>query len=416
MKRLHGQVAEKTAMAISLSFFLSCALTASPIAVIDSEPEHPVRLAVGLLESVDSAQIETLDGLTAWNESGAVFLIPETSVYLRRDGGAIRLVFGDRSSGARGIHWRIHPNTSPARLSGVGYRGEFDAFLSMMSEARSPGMTVVNRVDLEEYLRGVVPGEIGLIKADHYEALKAQAVAARTYAVRNLGRWSRRGYDLLATSADQVYSGVDSETDLTDHAIQETLGEVVLFDGDPIDAFFHSTCGGATTTRREAWGTPNSPYLLAQTDRIGDSYACDASKYFSWTESYSGETLSRLASPYDSIAVTILETDAYERNRRVMVFRHSEALGDTFEVISGDTIRRSIPRAGGGWLRSTRFTTELDGSGLRIAGRGWGHGIGMCQMGAIGRARFGQNYREILGFYYPGTIVSRIDDAPIPTP
>jgi peptidoglycan hydrolase-like amidase len=140
-------------------------------------------------------------------------------------------------------------------LDGVAYRGVFEV------HGDAGGLTVVNLVNVEDYLRGVVPNELSPLAFPQVEALKAQAVAARTYALRNRGKFEDKGYDLCATSACQVYKGKASEHPVSDEAVDETRGIVATYEGEPIEAFYTSTCGGHTEDAQNVFEGESEPYL-----------------------------------------------------------------------------------------------------------------------------------------------------------
>ncbi len=141
-------------------------------------------------------------------------------------------------------------------LDGVAYRGVLEV------RGDEAGLTVVNVVNVEDYLRGVVPNELSPLAFPQIEALKAQAVAARTYALRNRGKFADRGYDLCATSACQVYKGKSSEHPVSDEAIEDTRGIIATYEGAPIEAFYTSTCGGHTEDAQNVFeGGEAAPYL-----------------------------------------------------------------------------------------------------------------------------------------------------------
>lgn len=144
------------------------------------------------------------------------------------------------------------------RVEGRRYRGKIEVFLNDRG-----GLNVVNELPLEQYLRGVVPREMGPAVFDELEALKAQAVAARTYAIANLAEFRDEGYDICATPRCQVYGGMDDEHPLSDRAVAETAGEIVLFDGRPIDALYSSTCGGHTENVQVVFPLKRAEYLKA---------------------------------------------------------------------------------------------------------------------------------------------------------
>jgi stage II sporulation protein D len=301
-------------------------------------------------------------------------------------------------------------------LRGAPYRGEM-----VVQPGSGGGMTAVNRVDIESYLLGVVPRELGPTGSQYPEAAKAQAVAARTYAVKHLGARSRQGFDVYASTADQVYGGAAAEVPLVSEAVRATRGEVLVYGGTAIDAFYHSTCGGRTAAIEEVWSQAPVPYLVSVVDvdpRTGEAYD-RLSGRFRWTERWSAaelvSTLNRtLADSLRGRAITqirdarVVERTQSGRVRRMVV---STDAGDF--NLGRDRVRWILLTARGAVLNSSKFDVSVarDAGGavsaLTVDGMGWGHGIGMCQFGAIGRALAGQDYRTILDAYYPRTRLVR---------
>ena len=154
-------------------------------------------------------------------------------------------------------HLRIESSGAPLEIETRAYRGTLEIF----GNARRT-LTVVNELPLEEYLRGVVPNELSPTSFGEIEALKAQAVAARTYIQRNLGQFRNEGYDICATDACQVYFGARTEDPLATQAVNETRGIVATYDGKPITAFYSSTCGGRTEDAENIFGE-RVPYLVS---------------------------------------------------------------------------------------------------------------------------------------------------------
>ena len=278
---------------------------------------------------------------------------------------------------------------------------------------------VVNRAHVDRYLLGVLPSELGQRTENEFEAVKAQAVAARTYALSRLGQYGSAEYDLRADVQDQMYAGVERTPDWVRKAVAQTRGEVLRFTGNLIDAYYHSTCGGFTDNIEDVWPKPPQPYLVAADD---DTF-CRWSKYYTWTEIWDASTLEKNLAAYlrtDSTApfssfdrITALRTEgktAGGRGRRLVVVTDRGPW-----EISADRIRWALgrPSTGGAVLESARFEIrpEYDESGnlarLTAQGGGYGHGVGMCQCGMIGRARAGQGYREILAHYYPGATIEK---------
>jgi stage II sporulation protein D len=282
---------------------------------------------------------------------------------------------------------------------------------------------VVNRLTMDDYLRGVVPLEIGNRTAAEFAAVQAQAVAARTYAYKHLT--NSRAFDMYSTVQDQVYGGVDAEKPQADSAILTTADVLVLYNGQPITTPYHSTCGGSTAAVTEVWyNQSDEPYLKPVSDRIPgtDSYYCDPSPRFKWTQDFDAQGLRSVMEKYLSAytnapksglgrIIDIREQGRTPSGRVAALIVETESGSYT---LRGNDIR-FVLRSGtnNATLNSTYFTfTEQKSGGevsnLSINGRGYGHGIGMCQWGAIGRARAGQNFRTILETYYPGTTIGRI--------
>ncbi len=302
------------------------------------------------------------------------------------------------------------------------YRGEFLIFA-----AGGNRLTVVNVVDLESYLRGVVPAEIGAADPDRFEAVKAQAVAARSYTLAYLNRWRNRGFDLLATVHDQVYEGVAGERDDVDRALRETSGVVAIYDKRPIEAYYSSTCGGTTAAADEVWERPGRDYLKARWDRRrkGDAFFCVVSPLYRWTETWKGAELERILKQTLPAATGRKNPASWGRLRDVKLkkktkSRRAKDLEIVFEKekfhVGHDPLRWILRRPGGGLLRSCLLldvdTKKRSGRirEVRIRGAGYGHGVGLCQYGAIGMSKAGYDYKQILRFYYKGIRIVRSYD------
>ena len=279
-------------------------------------------------------------------------------------------------------------------------------------------VTAINRVDMEEYLLGVVPREIGRVGPERFEAAKAQAVAARTYAVRYLGRRESLGFDVFATVQDQVYGGLQDEYDLVSRAVRETAGEILTYEGQPIEAYYHSTCAGQTAAIEEVWNERPVPYLRSVRDvdpRTGQAYDHFSSR-FTWTQRWPIDEMQSILSRTlaDSVrpgmdgvgSLRDIRILARTESGRIARMRITTTSGD-FHV-GGDRVRWIFLTPTGAILNSSRFDVEIvrndagDPVEVVATGGGWGHGIGMCQVGAMGRAEAGQDYRTILETYYQG--------------
>lgn len=300
-------------------------------------------------------------------------------------------------------------------IDGRPFRGAIEVV------ARDGQLTFVNVVSLEEYLAGVVNAEMGPRGPAERAALEAQAIVSRTYALANRGRFGSAGYDLLAGVSDQVYGGVASETADGRAAVRGTAGVVLTYRGQLITPFFHSTCGGRTADPEEAFrNVRRRPYLRSVSDRKPGGFYCDISPRFSWRVEWDGATLRdilRRTVPatlgIDADAVDVLR-DVYVRRRgrsgRVTDLRIVVSDGEV--PVPGWAVRRVLETPEGTVLGGTLIEVDVSHEGdrltqLTVTGRGWGHGVGMCQWGAVGRARAGQDARTILQTYFPGTKLVR---------
>jgi len=312
----------------------------------------------------------------------------------------------------------VAPPRSDAFVSwgGVRYRGT----LSLV--ATDTAILIVNVVPLEDYLRGVVPLELGVRSPNESAALEAQAVAARSHAVVRQREGTSRPYDLTRWVSDQVYGGVEVEHPLSDAAVARTAGKVLAQGGRVVLAPYHSTCGGHTAAADEAWkGRENASYLRGVSDRApgSDRAWCEISPRFRWERLLDRRALDDAVARYVQArgtgmlagggAVRGVRIEGHSASGRVA----SLALDTEGGVIrlTGSEVRSTLRDARGEILNSTYFSLEpvvgRDGRlmQLTLRGAGNGHGVGMCQWGAIGRARAGHDALAILQAYYPGTQV-----------
>ncbi len=318
-------------------------------------------------------------------------------------------------NGGDAVALRIAPldPSVPLEVNGKKYRGTLEFHVD------GAGFICVNVLPLEEYLRGVVPLEMGRHDETRLEALKAQAVAARTYAVKRALARTREPFDLHSSVQDQVYGGAGAEHPMSDRSIRETAGLLLLYGDSLAHTYYHSTCGGKTASRHEMWGGEHIPYLVSSpdTDEAGQAW-CRASRYMDWTQTWSVDALSGIARRNMSAAgvrnppafhvVTGFDVRGRYDDGRI---RQLDLKTDKGIIpLRGDKTRWALkPAPGTGRiLESARFDIEIKAGRVTARGSGFGHGIGMCQMGALGRAAAGQNYTQILQAYYPGTELAKL--------
>ena len=263
--------------------------------------------------------------------------------------------------------------------------------------AEAGRIQVLNRIGLEDYVASTVGGE--MVSSWPSEALRAQAVAARTYALYQASRRRGAAWDVRATAASQVYRGVEAETRETRSATRATAGQVLTYAGAPILAVFHSTAGGRTATAGEVWGE-DLPYL-----RVVEVEDEDAAPHTYWRTVFETEALRGVL---EAAGVSVGQLQGLSIGRRTASGRVERLVvhGSAADVeLGGRRLRTLLSEMG---LRSTLFEIRESPVGFIFVGSGHGHGVGMSQWGARAMARQGASYKRILGRFYPGTRLERL--------
>lgn len=415
---------QRGALLLPLAALLGACTVAGPRAdgVGARDPESPAPrvpltrtmpdVRVGIVVDAAAVRLESDGRLTLTDDAGRVLDEGAGPWTVTRAADGIEARRGATTTGVEdGLV--VRASRGRIRVEGTAYYG------AILFRPAAVGVTAVNLLDLETYLRGVVPLEIGTGRpAEELEAVKAQAIAARTYALRHAGRRADLGFDYHGSVLDQAYGGADAEDAVATRAVTETRGMVLTYDGEPIEAYYHSTCGGRTAAMEEVWPDEGRPYLRSVSDRRpGGGWYCEASSRFRWVESWDEPALldaltiglqgrtGRPVSVVESLAVAHRSPSG-----RVAELVVRTDVGE-FRV-HGDSIRRVLRPEPDRLLNSTAFELTTRGDdrvvSLTVDGSGWGHGIGLCQTGALGRARDGHSYRDILSTYYPGTRLVRL--------
>ncbi|NLG85411.1 MAG: SpoIID/LytB domain-containing protein [Firmicutes bacterium] len=396
----------------------------SPTRVVSASSRPlPERVKIGLATARPSLVLNLPAGTVISTPEGPRWQVElQTGLTLtgRNDG---HLVAGETDFGP-----------GPLRFAGPGflgwngrvYRGEF------VVVRRPEGLTLINELAFEDYLRGVVPAEVD--PTWPMEALKAQAVAARTFALARLGYHQREGFDLCASVHCQAYLGAGAERATTDAAVLDTVGQVITFQGRLISAYFHAASGGHTEDVEAVWPTA-TPFTYLR----GVPDPAEVSPYDEWRVELDWSTVqAAVAAKYPGlgrlVSLVILHRTATGRVSTL------ELVGEKGQVqINGQEVRTLFG------LRSTLFSLEVvhapvplvRGEDLAhlpvhpspaatavawstllaaedreflpiqlvVVGRGWGHGVGLSQWGAKGLAEQGYTYIDILKYYYQGTEV-----------
>ena len=267
--------------------------------------------------------------------------------------------------------------------------------LIILTNKDKQNITLVNKLDLEDYLLSVVPSEI----PNHWikEALKAQSIAARSYALGYLNRRRSKGYDLESSIEDQLYLGVASERKSTTEAVKETIGEVLLDkDNKPLIALYHSSGGGYTDSIENLWDQKPSIHIQPRPDYD------DKSPYFKWNREYKLTEINNLLSSLtigNVVNITPLSRSISQRVTWVEITGTKSKA-----IIRGEEFRKLLN------LPSSKFNFLIEQSLIKFAGRGFGHGLGMSQWGSKALAEKGFSHKEILAHYYPGTKLAIVPD------
>lgn len=303
--------------------------------------------------------------------------------------------------------WLPRQNGNGLSVQSVDEKSAVQIGGSLQIVRRGKGLLVVNQVDLEEYVKGVVPSEVN--SAWHPEMLKVQAVAARTYALYQHMLSASRDYDVAASIQDQVYRGRHGLDARVEQAVESTRGLVITYQGAPIYAAFSSTAAGITEDAMVVW-SKDLPYLK------GVECPFDLeSPYYQWKASFRLDVLEKnlrqLGLPVGTIAT--LTPLSHSRAGRVATLRILHSKGEL--ILRGEELRKAV---GYTVVPSTQFTIESFGQDIVLTGYGAGHAVGLCQWGAKELAELGYSFSSILRYYYPGTELqpaSQTQTPPVPS-
>ncbi len=360
----------------SIITVLTLLLVAVPVTALEHDL---IRVAISR-----SGTVATLDGdgLLALSETGAA-VVPQTPVTVRVEHGQVAL------NGVAYHKLRVTA-AGPVRLNSKPYRGVLE--LSVMNGL----LLVVDEIPLEQYLVGLINSEIS--STWPMEAIKAQAVVARTYAVAKREERRTAPYHLEASVMDQAYDGSGLEDSRAARGVYETAGQILTYHGAPIQAFYHASCGGKTEDAANVWGGVSPPYLKGV-----DCQYCASATSSTWEQVL---PLSKIESVLRLSGLTAIKAGPKNNRGRLksvlLVTAHGTVTmpATKFRMTVGSTV-----------IKSTNFTVHVAGGNAIFNGLGYGHGVGLCQWGAKQRALDGFTYSEILSYYYPGTELRTVTDA-----
>jgi len=339
------------------------------------ENSYPLQLKIGLFQigqptsfeiSTSNKNIEIFDP----REKRAVYCGPANIILIQNSENSLMTSIDGKN---------VYVGKNPLVLSPIGkppnylhvksgktwgkaYRG------SLAITAWKSRLFAVNLVSIEEYLRSVVPSEIGGNAPE--EALKSQAIAARSYAVRNITRHANCGFDLCDCVHCQVYKGLLEEHPISTKAVQSTYGQILTFDGRPANTVYHDNCGGKLISSQTVWKGAKVPYLIAHDDALPGKV------------------------PFCKLAPQKLHTSIQLKNVQT---------NNNGRKLKGNQRNSAKPKTAPQKPLSSRLQSESIVQLGVIDRQGRGHRVGMCQNGAIGMALSGFSHFKILSFYYPGT-------------
>lgn len=340
-------------------------------------------------------------------------IVPSGSVLLAAPGAKPRplewkgeLTLKTREGGLRLADLKLKSETRLIPQEGARIKVGPHQYRGALILRLDPGQTlsIIEEASVEAYLEGVLPHEMD--PDWPLEALKAQAVVARTFTYANLGKFRREGFDLTSDTRSQVYKGTTLVNENVRSAVRQTKDEVLGWKGKLLRVYYHACCGGATTDAASAWSGDGdeSPRPLRG---VRDPW-CAASPHMKWTAYFAWADLTAaiaekkiLSGPLKSLRIGARDAAGFVRTFLAKSGR------ETVEVKAGD-LRGAL---GAGEMKSVRVrSVQQLKKGVEFLGGGSGHGVGLCQWGAKLQAEKGRGYEKILAFYFPGSELSEVEE------
>jgi len=342
----------------------------------------------------------TLDGIAITPRAAALRLVANGTSWTLREGEPVRFERDGNDVVARFGNDRISASSMSLELDGPGafdvdggsssYVRTYTGSLDIAGKSSGSGLSIINRVPIEDYVASVVGAEYGL---DDIEGAKAMAVVARTYALHALST----NKNLLDSERSQVYKGLHKATAAARLAAQSTAGEVLTWKGELIEAVYSASNGGRTASNASVWGTNAIPYLESRKD----PFDADVSPHASWSFEMDEEKMEKALSSAFGLNVRSVRIQETARDGRVTQVELKGKNGS--KTVSGSAFRAALARSFGAMtVKSTYFDLDEKRDRYVLNGHGFGHGVGLSQWGAHGMARDGRTYDEILDFYYKG--------------
>ena len=348
--------------------------------LLASAPAQAYQLRVAIAKKILQIQLATSTIAIVSDGNGRKIgeLLPLKGEIAQAENNAIK--FGDVRVGEL---WVVPQQGGYVWIGDRWYRGAVQVILD------GKQLIAIDRVDLEQYLYSVLGAEMS--KDFPAEALKAQAVAARTYALYRSRAATKKLFDVDCTQDSQVYRGLTSEANTTQAAVDATKGQILTYHGKPILAVFHSASGGHTENVEDIW-SDKMPYLRGVPD-----YDLGTPGY-EWSRTFTASQLSQM------LKVKKIQAISADRLTQYGSVVSLKIIGDEEKTLTGSQIRTTLK------LRSLRFTISPTPDGYVFNGRGYGHALGMSQWGAYSMAQQGMTYATILAHYYSGVELGKLAD------
>ena len=327
----------------------------------------------------------TADGRTFSLSSGE-------QIRFEKSGDDVQARFGSERIRAREINLELDgPGAFDFDGGSSSYLRTYTGSLDVSAKRSGRGLSVINRVPIEDYVASVVGAEYGL---NDLEGAKAMAIVARTYALHAL----RQNKQLLDSERSQVYQGMQKANAAARQAAMATAGMVLTWNGELIEAVYSASNGGRTASNESVWGTSSLPYLRSRKD----PYDTRKSPHAAWTWEMDEGKVAKAVSDAFGLNVRSIRVAETARDGRVTLVELKSR--NTTKMVSGSAFRAALARSFGAMtVKSTYFDLDRKRNRYVFEGHGFGHGVGLSQWGAHAMALDGRSYDEILDFYYDGT-------------
>jgi stage II sporulation protein D len=295
-----------------------------------------------------------------------------------------------------------HLRLMPQKIVSISMQGQMKKYKGYMDfvVTKEGNLLVLNVLELEDYIKGVLYHELPYRWP--LEVMKAQAVVSRTYALYKMAENKNSPFDVRSDIYSQVYGGKSAERFRSNIAVKRTAGQVLVYDDKILPTYFHSTCGGHTESAKELGWEDLPPLQGVPCD------FCALAPHYQWERNYQAKAVQEKLNKKDYSLGPIKEIKILDRNEsgRIKNLEITSRDGDKV-IITGKKFRDIV---GPNEIKSNKYDVIMKGYYFDLKGKGWGHGVGMCQWGAYYMARQHYHYNEILEYYYPKAEIANYHD------